>query len=218
MPLVCGQQIPILPEIIFLLRAQTAASRSTIRPWGRCRSTLLLGPRNVENICPVPNHLLQFVGSRPVVGEEAALVPAHRQVVDQERAGCSLVFGWIKGALERLEERCDVPVEITDFARDGPHEFCLVRREMSEVLRPLGVLDLWMGRRGVSWAPRAVRQTPLDGRDSQVCFRDHHTSASWRFICVSIRKLCSLRDLFIGVFSVLGTCWRREGELGVVAR
>ena len=98
--------------------------------------------RQIQHVDTAPDKVLELVSARAVVGQEAALVAAHRQVVDQEGAGRGLIRTGVEGAVERLEEACDILAEITHLPRGRPDQFGLIRRQMRQVLGPFGMLDL----------------------------------------------------------------------------
>ena len=84
-----------------------------------------------------------------MIGEQASLVPAHAEVVDEQAAGGGGVLGGIEGAFEGRAEGGDVFVEVADFACNGADELGLVGREVWEGLGALSVLDLGVER--VNW-------------------------------------------------------------------
>ncbi len=86
---VSSQKIPVLPNVVFFLRAQTAGTRIVARSSAAPHRRLLTW--ELLEIDAAPDQLLQLVSPRTVVGEQAPFVPPHREVVHQQRAcGCLL--------------------------------------------------------------------------------------------------------------------------------
>lgn len=112
--LISCQQVSVLSDIIFLLRTQAArptvlsncpghiASSRPVRP------DLL--PGQVDDICAPPDKVFQFVRPGSVVRKQAAFVPAHGQMVRQQRAGYALIRIGIERALERLQNVGNIAV------------------------------------------------------------------------------------------------------------
>lgn len=98
--------------------------------------------RQIDNIGAVPNQLLQLVCSCSMVCQQAAFVASHGQVVHEEGACNGLICRRVEGALERFQEIFDIFVEISNFSCYCANELGLVRWQVCEVLRPLGVLNL----------------------------------------------------------------------------
>ena len=142
MTLVCSQQVAVLPDIVLLLRTETAACVTVAGAIHAIRCPCLLGGQ-VKQVRAVPNELLQLVCSRPVVGKEASFVPSHRHMIDQQGACGGLLNGRIERVLEGLKKTCHIPIEISHFPGHRADKFCLISREVREVLCPFGMLHLW---------------------------------------------------------------------------
>lgn len=63
-------------------------------------------------------------------------------MVHEQCAGCGRVLGWVKRAIERLQDVLDVFKQVADFARYGADKLGLIGRKIGEVLGALGMLDL----------------------------------------------------------------------------
>jgi hypothetical protein len=141
---VCGQKVAVLPDVVLLLGAKTAARVAVggaIHAVGCPWSCMLTS--EVKQVRPAPDELLQLVRSRPVVGKKTSLVPSHGHVVDQQGASCGLLCSGVERVLKWLEKTSNFPIEIPYLSCHGPDKFCLVCWEVLEVLRPFGMLDLW---------------------------------------------------------------------------
>ena len=81
-----------------------------------------------------------------MVGEEAALVPAHAQVIDEEAAGCGRVGRGVERAAEGREDGRGIGVEVANLADDGADKVGLVWWEVAQGARALGLVDLTTAR------------------------------------------------------------------------
>ena len=89
----------------------------------------------LHRVRALPGHALELRGAHAVVGEQAALVASHGEVVDEEGAGGGRVGGRGEGGPGLGEDACDVFVEGACFERDGADEFGGVGGQGGEVLR-----------------------------------------------------------------------------------
>lgn len=77
-----------------------------------------------------------------MVGQEAALIATHAEVVDEESACSGRFLRRIEGTAEGFKEGVDFAVELTDFAYYGANKFGLVGRELGQCLCSLRMLHL----------------------------------------------------------------------------
>lgn len=141
--LVCRQQIAVLTHVLLFLRTE-AACRPVITP-AAGRTAYLLS-RQIDHVGPIPYQLLDFFRSSAMIGQQASLIPPHREVVDEQGAGHGWIGCRVEGALERLQEFSDILLNVPNFPRHHADQIGLIGGQMSQVLSPLGMLDLQSGR------------------------------------------------------------------------
>lgn len=123
-----------------------------------------------EDILPVPDHLLEFVCAGAVVGEETALVAAHAEVVDHERARGGGVFGRVErgfdlraiaglcaGGAEVGQDLAVLAVQVADFFGHGLNCGAGVGWQVGEVLDAFGVHDEFVGLLAVHFRHLNIR-------------------------------------------------------------
>jgi hypothetical protein len=123
---VLRKQLSVLMHVLLLFRRKRRSVRHTV---GVTRSS---SRPSTKDVLPVPDHLLEFVCPCAVVGEKAALVAAHAEVVDHERAGCGGIFcrverrlnlcaiaGLSAGGIEGGQDFAVLAVEVADFFGHG---------------------------------------------------------------------------------------------------
>lgn len=77
-----------------------------------------------------------------MIGEQAALIAAHAEVIDEKLTSRCRLLGGIEGTTERLKDCVDLAVQLANFSNHRPHELRLVGREIGKVLRSFAMLDL----------------------------------------------------------------------------
>ena len=77
-----------------------------------------------------------------MVGEEASLVAAHAEVIDEEGARGGGIGMGIERSAERREDCGGVGIEIADLLDDGADDLGLVRREVVQGTSAFRLIDL----------------------------------------------------------------------------
>ena len=170
LPLVLRQQLTVLVHVL-LLFGREGGSSVVGRTGTRSRSR----PRT-ENILPIPDHLLEFVRAGAVVGQQAAFVATHAEVVDHQRTGGGGVFGWVEGGFDLCavatvdvaglcgggrvavvrEDEGVLFVQVSHFFCDGLDGYAGVWGQVGQVLGAFGVGDQFGGLLAVHCSLRAM--------------------------------------------------------------